>query len=253
MDQGLPRRLSALRFRWHARFGFFLRAEASVAGYGYPVPPRTAALGVIANVLGLAKDELAETLANTRIAVQGALPATHWHNGNFRKAPPNALPYKVTQGPKEEKGTRLTRDEVNTQLRQEWLLAPEYLVTAVLPSPFHDRLESHLRAGTSIFSPCMGLSEMLASVEFVDAPALERCQAGDHEIHSVLRLAPKTTVRARDAMRASLHLLNLSMPREVTPTRRFSLETYFAERHGRPIPCTTDEAWSDGRTSLVFL
>src|SRR5262249_17947266 len=88
MDEDLPRRLSVVRFRWRARFGFFCRAEAARAGYGYPVPPRTAVLGVIANVLGLPKDELAVELAGSHVAVSGVAPRTHWHNGNHRKDPP---------------------------------------------------------------------------------------------------------------------------------------------------------------------
>src|SRR5215204_4090672 len=46
----------AVVFEYAGRFGHFLRAEASVSALSYPVPPRTALLGMIRAVLGLEKD-----------------------------------------------------------------------------------------------------------------------------------------------------------------------------------------------------
>lgn len=251
MDEDLPRRLSALRFRWHGRFGFFLRAEAAAAGIGYPVPPRTAVLGLIANVIGLEKDCLADALAGAHVAVHGAIPSTHWHNGNYRKVPPAALPYTVKRGADAKE--KDTAPEKNTQLRQEWLIAPDYVVTAALPAPYHADLERRLREGTTHFTPCMGLSEMLASVEFLGALDLELLAPGDHLVRSVLRVGGGTELDARRALEARLHLLNLSMPRAVSADRTFAHASFLVERKGRAVPCRTARAYGAEGEALVFL
>lgn len=251
MVEDLPRRLSALRFRWRARFGFFLRAEAAAAGFGYPVPPRTAALGLIASVLGLPKDALADELAGAHVAVTGPIPSTHWHNGNYRKEPPAALPYAVRRAADAKE--KATAPEKNTQLRQEWLVGPDYVVIASLPAPHHAALERRLREGTSHFTPCMGLSEMLASVELLDAPTLERLPEGEHLVRSVLRVDDGTEVNVRASLSEPLGLLSLSMPRAVTADRRFSHALFMVERGGLAVPCRSDRAYKLDAEALVFL
>ena len=82
----------AVVFEYAGRFGHFLRAEASVSALSYPVPPRTALLGMIGAVLGLEKDTPQVELKDALIAVSGPVPATHWHRVKFRKDPPAALP-----------------------------------------------------------------------------------------------------------------------------------------------------------------
>lgn len=251
MDEALPRRLKALRFRWRARFGFFLRAEAAAAGFGYPVPPRTAVLGLVANILGLPKDALSDALDGAYVSVGGALPATHWHNGNHRKVPPASLPYTVRRAAVTKE--KDTTPEKNTQLRQEWLLAPDYIVTASLPDALHGDFERRLREGTSHFTPCMGLSEMLASVDFLGALELERLPDGEHLVRSVLRVGEGTEVNARAALASRLHLLNLAMPRAVTAERRFSHATFMVERQGLAIPCHTSRAYGSHDEVVAFL
>src|SRR5207302_1999151 len=56
-------RMKVVCFEYRAKYGHFLRAEANANGVTYPVPPRTALLGLIAAVLGLPKDALAREMA----------------------------------------------------------------------------------------------------------------------------------------------------------------------------------------------
>ena len=58
--------MNVVCFEYKAKYGHFLRAEANANGVTYPVPPRTALLGLIAAVLGLPKDALAHELAEAR-------------------------------------------------------------------------------------------------------------------------------------------------------------------------------------------
>ena len=96
----------AVVFEYAGRFGHFLRAEASVSALSYPVPPRTALLGMIGAVLGLEKDTPQVELKDALVAVSGPIPETHWHRVKLRKDPPAPLPRKVKKGDKADRPTR---------------------------------------------------------------------------------------------------------------------------------------------------
>jgi len=87
--------MDTLSFRWSAKYGHFLRAEANVNALSYPTPPRTAVLGMLAAILGLEKDALVTELTGIRVAVSGPVPARFWHRVKLRKDPPTALPWEV--------------------------------------------------------------------------------------------------------------------------------------------------------------
>lgn len=257
VDQAVARPLSAVRFRWRARFGFFLRAEAPNVGLGYPMPPRTAVLGLCANVLGLPKDALAAELEGAKIAVRGRCPATHWHACNLRKIKEmRFLPWEMSS---KKPASVLMTEESNTQRRQEWLIDPDFEVIAALPGAHHEELDRRLRAGTSHFSPCMGLSEMLASVEYLSGETLSPLPRGAHRIVSVVRCGDGdgdgsgAVLDAGAVLRERLRVLSLSLPRSVTAEREFSHAVYCLAPEGGALPVTTGAAWQSSVGAVMFL
>lgn len=247
--------MSAVRFRWRGRFGFFLRAEAPVVGIGYPVPPRTAVLGLCANVLGLEKDALATELGEARVAVRGACPRTHWHACNLRKIKSmRFLPASISQSILQEKAGELSlAHEDNTQSRQEWLCDPDFEIIASLPARWHGDLAARVREGRSHFTPCMGLSEMLATIEFVSDETLTRLPEGTHRVGSVARLGDGDRIDAGEVLGAGLRVLSLSLPRDVTVDRRFTHASYFLAPDGGAIPMRTAAAWQSSVGAVMFL
>jgi CRISPR-associated protein Cas5h len=247
----------AVVFEYTGRFGHFLRAEASVSALSYPVPPRTALLGMIGAVLGLEKDTPQVELKDARIAVSGRIPATHWHRVKLRKDPPAALPRKVKAG---AKGS--STDERATLNKQEWLFDPSYTVTACLPDGYHDELVSRLRERRWYYSPCMGLSEMAARLEFVSEGTASALPAGSDVSCSSVARGEGSTLDGRRTLEASgsvevLAILPLRMPREVTRDRIFVHADYMVERSGLPIPLRTDEGYrietGSGARTVIFL
>jgi CRISPR-associated protein Cas5h len=243
--------LTAVRLRWRARFGFFLRAEAPNVGLGYPVPPRTAVLGLCANVLGLPKDALATELDGARLALFGRCPATHWHACNLRKIKvmrflPDGLSAKKPP-------PLLMSEETNTQRRQEWLFEPDFEVVAALPSPYHDEFAARVRAGTSHFTPCMGLSEMLASVEHLADETLLPLPEGIHRVASVVRSGDGAELAVETILSEQLRVLSLSMPRSVTADRNFSHGLYYLAPQGGTLPVRTGDAWQSSAGAVMFL
>jgi len=251
VEEARARPLSAVRFRWRARFGFFLRAEAPVVGLGYPIPPRTAVLGLIANVLGLAKDQLATELAEAHVALRGRCPPTHWHACNLRKI--KSMRFLPETFNAKKPGTLLLTEEMNTQSRQEWLFDPDFEVIASLPERWHGDFATRVREGRSHFTSCMGLSEMLASVEYVSDESLTPLPRGTHEVSSVVRLGEGDLVAVDAILASELRVLSLSLPREVTADRRFSFSNYFVAPDARSIPVFTSAAWQSSSGAVMFL
>lgn len=237
--------MDALSFRWRGRFGHFLRAEANRNALTYPVPPRTAVLGLLAALLGLEKDALAMELADARVAISGQVPARFWHRVKLRKDPPAALPYQIKKG---QKGT--VTDEKATLINQEWLLAPDFLITCALPEQPRRFAElcARVRERRWFFSPCLGLSELLAEVAFVGLESATLLPEGDYWIDS---LAPAEGVRLLPGNGIGVQLLR--MPCSVNADRVFTHRALYLEHRGRPFPVRTAAAWGVGERVLCFL
>jgi CRISPR-associated protein Cas5h len=249
----------AVVFEYTGRFGHFLRAEASVSALSYPVPPRTALLGMIGAVLGLDKDTPQVELRDAMIAVSGPIPETHWHRVKLRKDPPAALPRTVKRG---AKGT--STDERATLIKQEWLFNPRYKVTACLPEDHHAEFVSRLRERRWRYSPCMGLSEMAARLDFFAEGTATALPAGSEVSCASVALKEGSVLDGLRTVEASesgepLAILPQRMPREVTEDRVFSHADYLVERSGLPIPLRADNAYEvrtgDHRTAktVIFL
>lgn len=250
VDVDPARSLKAVRFRWAARRGFFLRAEAPVVGLGYPVPPRTAVLGLIAAILGLEKDALAHTLADARVALRGRCPSTHWHGCNLRKIKSTRfLPARVAA---KKMPDLAMSEEFNTQSRQEWLCDPDFEVIAALPPTLHDDFAARVREGRWHFTPCMGLSEMLASVEHRADESLHPLPAALHRVVTPVRLGAGTAVDVGAVLSAQTRVLSLNLPCAVTEAREFSHASYLLAPDGDAIPVQTDAAWGGSSVGPVM-
>jgi CRISPR-associated protein Cas5h len=250
---------AAIVFEYAGRFGHFLRAEASVSALSYPVPPRTALLGMIGAVLGLEKDTPQVELKDALIAVSGPIPRTHWHRVKLRKDPPAALPRKVKKG---AKGS--STDEKATLIKQEWLFEPRYTVTACLPEKHHAEFASRVREQRWHYSPCMGLSEMAARLKLVDEGTATALPAGSNVSCASVARRDSAVLDGRRTLESSgnvgpLAILPQRMPREVTEARVFTHADYLVERSGLPIPLQADSAYeirtNDSRATktVIFL
>lgn len=250
VDVDPARSLKAVRFRWAARRGFFLRAEAPVVGLGYPIPPRTAVLGLVAAILGLEKDALAAELADAAVALLGRCPPTHWHGCNLRKIKSTRfLPARVTA--KKMPELQMSQED-NTQSRQEWLCDPDFEVVAALPPRWHDDFAARVREGRWHFTPCMGLSEMLATVEPLADETLHPLPAALHPVVTPVRLSAGTTVDVGAVLSAQTRVLSLNLPRAVTAAREFSHASYLLAPDGGTLPVHTDAAWGGSAVGPVM-
>ena len=241
--------MKLINFQLKGRFAHFLRAEASASALSYPVPPRTVILGIIGAVLGLSKDEPQVVLEPAHIAISGRLPKTLWHRAKFRKDPPAPLPYIIS---KAQRPDRKMAPEKATLVLQEWLFNPAYTVWVSIPSPYILQLESRLKKKQWYFTPSLGLSEMIADIEYLGSPECFPLPEGIYDVQSVFQqgtgVLDMKQVLSREL---SIHLLQ--MPRTVTPDRVFSHCRYILERDARPAPVKTNQAYKTDNKVIMFL
>lgn len=241
--------IKLINFRLKGRFGHFLRADAGASAISYPVPPRTVIMGIAGAVLGLPKDQPQVVLEPLEIAIAGRIPLTHWHKAKLRKDPPDSLPFEVKRTQKQEKNTK---PEKATLITQEWLFEPSYEIWAGLPGPYHSELEERLKERRWYFQPYLGLSEMMADLEYISTVDAKKLPVGNYPVETVMRqetVKPDIERIYNDKLAINL----LRMPRTVTPERVFSHTGYLMERDGRPVPVVTAGAYLAEKRVLMFL
>ena len=237
-------------FKYQGKFAHFLRAEANASAPSYPFPPRTVLMGLVGAVLGFPKDESQTLLQEARLTVSGEAATTHWHTANLRKDPPAPLPFRVK---KNDKGS--SKAQRNTQIAQEWLFKPDFTVYAGLPIKFHNEFRQRLQSRAWHFSPCLGLSEMGANLEYLDCLPISPLPPGIHEISTP---ALKNEIELdRDALFKtrgfSLGIKSIRMPRSLTPDRIFSHADYLYALANAPLPLKTRTAAKIGEAIVQWL
>ncbi len=241
--------INLISFILRGRFGHFLRSEAGVSALSYPIPPRTSILGLLGAVLGLSKDMPQEVLEPAYIALAGKCPVTHWHRVKLRKDPPEALPRTVKRSQKIDKNTK---DEKPALINQEWMFNPEYQIWAGLPEPYHSQLECRLKERCWHFQPCLGMSEMLADLVYVNSIQVKELPQGRHRVCSVVK-QDNAILDVTQVYQDGIALQILKMPYQVDKNRVFTHASYLVEKDSKPIPVITDKAYeADGRI-LMFL
>lgn len=234
-------------FEYKGKFAHFLRAEANASAPSYPFPSRTNILGLTGAVLGLEKDSPQRLLKNANFTVSGRAQGTHWHTANFRKDPPSPLPRSVK---KRDLGS--SKAQRNTIITQEWLLYPEFTVFAQLPAPYHKEFCDRIKNKAWHFTPCLGLSEMMADLTLMDIVPLEPLNDGIHFVDSVVRKS-LVTLDMEKILDTGAVMKLIRMPRTVTEERAFLHESYIYEIHGNKLPVKTAHALKAGERIIQWL
>jgi len=239
--------MRVVRFSYSGRLAHFLRAEATANALTYPVPPRTVLLGLCGAILGLPKDTSQIVLESAQLAIRGRIPDRFWHKANMRKTLPSGLPFTVK---KSDKGS--SAEEKNTRLPQEMLWQPMYEVFASLPETHHSEFESRVREGRLHFTPCLGLSELIASVEWIANDNAIKLPKGEHDVQAIIPL-DNVDLDARHAREQQLAIQRIRMPRSVNAERVFVHQNYLVERDGKPIRVSSSDVYLTGQSKVMFM
>ena len=129
---------------------------------------------------------------------------------------------------------------------------PCFKVIASLPEPWQDDLVYRLQEKRWHFCPCMGLSEMIADLAFVEVQKAAQLPVGCHQVSTVFRReegAPDLQV----ASAAGLSIQSLRLPRDVGVDRSFTHDAYLREINCKPVPVESGNVWRVGARNVMWL
>lgn len=181
-----------LSLRVQSDWGHFKKYGRTASKQTYSIIPRTAVAGLLAGIVGVGRDQYYDTFGEGTSAIaitpQFEVRTINIPTTGIGTDPSSSAAKKAKQPRARPK--RVVTYHDTTQHRQihnyEVLVNPAYRIdVAVEDEEFYGELRAHLSEGTSIYPPSMGLSEYLASVEYLGE--FEVTQAQDNaEIDSVV-------------------------------------------------------------------
>lgn len=157
-----------LSFTVAGDWAHFRRGEGNVVKRTYRIPPRTTIAGLVAAILGMPRDQYYELFAKGRSAI-AIEPLEDLRTINLPENTLDTMDSKQSinalgRGPTIRYfDSRASRKQHNYEL----LVEPAYRIDLYLANDeAHDRLRRHLQGGTSVYTPALGLSELLATVSY---------------------------------------------------------------------------------------
>lgn len=190
---GVPDR--CLSFTVRSTWGHFKRVGRSVTKQTYRIPPRTTVAGMLAAIVGAERDSYYDIFGadNSAIAIT---PQTDLRTVNIPTTGLGTDPDQdVTTTAGHWASYQLTYQETDgdRQLHAYEVLAdPSYRIDiAVEDESFYEQLREHLTNGTSIYTPSLGKSEYLATIEDVETTRTptEHDEDGQIDIDSVVPIS----------------------------------------------------------------
>lgn len=228
-------------FRYYGKYGHFRRPYSNVSSFSYPFPPRTAIAGLLGAILGVNKDKVSETFNEKLLKVGVAIDKeikTITHVTNFRQDSSGDVDYSI-KIPKKNKAPkalkRVPESNTATQIPMELLREPTYLLYVSLIDSM-DKLVSRIKSERYVYTPCMGLSEFLAGVEYVSEGMVEPLEPEEREISTVIRKEDCSLLMDRIKPENGDNIQELKVPYLGTPDRTFTYKHYLLNRIPKPLP-----------------
>lgn len=167
-DTSVPDRCLSLTVR--SDFAHFRRLDGNVVKQSYRVMPRTTVSGMLAAIVGSPRDSYYETFAFDASSM-AITPLFSLRTKNQGTTALSTNENKLKSPSGSTKGVKLIYPDTE-QSRQlhnyELLVDPVYRIDVALDDEtFYEELRSHLKAGTSVYTPSLGLSECLARVDYL--------------------------------------------------------------------------------------
>ena len=247
-------------FRVSGRYAHFRRPYTNVSSLSYPFPPRPTIAGLLGAILGVQKDEVAETFSERNLKVSAAIEKhikTVTHVTNFRQDGIGGIDYSIKKPKKgwKPKGLKnIPPYNEATQIPMELLRNPSFLIYVHLDdNNTLSELVSRLKTNRYVYTPCLGLSEFLASVEYVADGNAIKMEAGEYEIKSVI--AKDDCILLKDRLKAEKHQVQeLKAPYLGTATREFTYKNYLVNMMPESLPVKMKAAvYRIGDTVISFL
>jgi CRISPR-associated protein Cas5h len=219
-------------FRYSGRYGHFRKPYSNVSSLTYPFPPRAALAGLLGAVLGIPKEKVADTFNEDKMKTAVSIERetkTITHVTNLRQNSSGQVSYSIKIPKKNWKPKLLTNipdSNKPAQIPMELLRNPSFLIYVSL-SERMDELKSRLANKRYVYTPCMGLSEFLAELQYIpnENEYAEILKAGIYEISTVV-CKDDCSLIVEKLKSDKHHIHELRAPHLGTSDRRFTYKRY---------------------------
>ncbi|EHP85063.1 type I-B CRISPR-associated protein Cas5b [Methanotorris formicicus] len=215
-------------------YGHFKKIYTTTSPLTYDIIPKTTIYGILGAVLGFDKEKYLKHINadTTNIALRILSPIK---KVNF------ALNLINTKGnyfiPIKKKG-----HEPRTQIRFEMLKNPKYRIYVNLrDDELHNKLKELLKEHKTIYTPYMGISEMIANFKYIGEFEVVKLKSDDFvEVNSVIRRDNIKDINFED----NKEYLFAKIPNEMNGGRiTTEYVDIFYEKNGKPIKCKVGGYW----------
>lgn len=235
--------IPVVAFRYYGRYGHFRKPYSNVSSFTYPFPPRTAIAGLLGAILGVPKEKVAETFGESKMKVAVAIEGeirTITHVTNFRQDSSGRVDYSIKRPGKDLKPKpplkNIPDSNKATQIPMELLRNPSYLLYVSLNDKMSE-LTSRIKNERYVYTPCMGLSEFLAGLQYIPIEGVAKpLDPGEHEISSVVCKEDCSLLIDRLKPEEGHHIQELKVPHLGTADRTFTYKRYLLNMVPKPLP-----------------
>ncbi|MBU1633014.1 type I-B CRISPR-associated protein Cas5b [bacterium] len=231
-----------LAFKLWGDYAHFKKFYTTTSPLTFEFPPPPTLFGIISAVIGLDKTEYLDHFQNP---------------DDFNLAVRIINPVKKVRWSENLIDTKhhFWRIKNRTQIRTEFLKDPAYMIYFRHNDPFiYDRLKEKLLSHHSVYSVCLGLSELLANFEHIAETRIESVHS-DKEI-DLPTVLPESYLSNERSIRfeGNREIFKVNYPILMQPNRIVTRrEDILFERNGHPICCKLKKHWeTETGEKIVF-
>jgi CRISPR-associated protein Cas5h len=231
-----------LKFKIWGNYAHFKKFYTTTSPLTFEFPPPPTIIGMISAIIGLDKSEYLRWFQNRdeykiSLSIGNPINKVRWSQ--------NLIDTKHS----------FWLIKNRTQIRIEYLKNPAYFIYFYHKDPIiYDKLKENLENHNSIYSLCLGLSELLANFEYIDEISLQRTNSGDWiNLDSVI---PVSSILDKNSIDFELtrEIFKVNYPILMLPDRVVDKrEDILFERNGESIKCKLEEYWKlENGENIVF-
>lgn len=212
-------------------YGHFKKIYATTSALTYPVPFKTAIYGLTSAIIGLSKEG----------------------NSYLEKFPPGAckIGIELLSTPRTQRlhtNFSLAPGMIKSNRKPtllELLKAPRYRIFWTHQKDLiYEHFKSHLKDHTSVYTPSLGLANLLANFKFIGEYRFENCSEATHQVSGVIPMSgvkqldgPQAIANKNELVEVAMYAMEMDINRNVT--RR---DDILFDRRQQPVSIVTDQA-----------
>jgi CRISPR-associated protein Cas5h len=234
--------MDIIAFDIHGKYGHFKKPYSTASPVTFPFPPTSAVLGMLGAVCGYAKDEYHQKIGwdKVKIGIQIINPVRKI------KAGLNHINVKNNK-----KGWKFFCNRTHKPTNHEFLKDPGYRIYIARANPeCMTRLEESLAGEKTVFTPCLGLSECLAVIDYKGKFSGQALPPAEYPVSSIV---PEIHGRLKENNLSGKRVIRLRVPDRMNNQREVGrYVSVMYDDNLNPLLVETDQGVRVGEENIIF-